>query len=183
MRRLFPLVLVALTAVACSTDKSPETTPEPISGPPSATAAAASPAGTAAETGAPAGTGTATAGGTKGGDAALAGNTQAICDQAAKVTAQFGKTFADDVKLLIEAAAADNAAERTKEAELKTARDVQSYSFALKDLGELVADPKVKTALTSMSEEVTALKGDVRKLDAERLGGFSDDIDKACGRQ
>ena len=116
-----------------------------------------------------------------GGDAALAKDTEAICDQAAKVTTQFGATFAQDLKQLIDSSAAENK-QRRSEVEQKTKRDVQSFSFALGDLSRLAGDAEVKKALAAMSKDVTALNGDVSKIDADKLGELGDELDKACGR-
>nr|BFE75905.1 hypothetical protein GCM10020092_092060 [Actinoplanes digitatis] len=66
-------------------------------------------------------------------------------------------------------------------AKQKTARDVENYSFALKDMSKLAADPKLKAALADMGSQVTALKGDVRKVDSEQLTKLQKTLDKACG--
>ena len=167
MRRLLPLLplLFSLLIAACSS--SPDaaaTTATPGTIPPPATAAAPS--------GAPADPAKAA-----GGDAALSKDTKAICTQADKVTAQFGATFTRDLKVLTGASGAVKT-----EVEQKTKRDVQNFSFALKDLSTLAGDAGLKKALGEMSTEVKALNGDVRKLDADKLGELSGTLDKACGR-
>ncbi|MEV7625412.1 hypothetical protein [Actinoplanes sp. NPDC089786] len=164
MRRLLLLLplLFSLPIAACSS--SPDaaaTTATPGAIPPPATAAAPS--------GAPAKA--------AGGDAALSKDTKAICTQADKVTAQFGATFTRDLKVLTGATDAVKA-----EVEQKTKRDVQNFSFVLKDLSTLAGDAGLKKALGEMSTEVKALNGDVRKLDADKLGELSGTLDKACGR-
>jgi hypothetical protein len=113
-------------------------------------------------------------------DAALAGNTKAICDQAARTSAGFGRTFVADLKLQIDAAA--DGAKAKADVDKKIARDVQSYSFALGEMAKLTDDKALKTALTDMSKEVKALKGDVTKLDAEKMSDLTATLDKACGK-
>jgi hypothetical protein len=165
MRRLFPLLLI-LPMAACSSAGGED--PAPVApAPTSAAASAAAPS--------PGRSGAA------GGDAALSKDTKAICAQAERLTTQFGATFAQDLKQLIDSTTAENKAMRA-EVEQKTQRDVQSFSFALGDLSRLASDADVKKALAGMSKEVTALNGDVKKLDADRLGELGDKLDKACGR-
>ena len=182
MRR--PLAAAALLAAAllagCSTDTSG--TGSPATGP---SAAAPAPGGSAAPgasagaaSGAPAAGASAAAGAR--GDAALAGNTQAICTQAARTGIDFAATFAENVKLQIEAAAAGEPG-AVQQAEQKATRDVQNYSYALKDMSELAADPALKKALADMGERVTALKGDVSKIDEKDLAGLRARLDEACG--
>lgn len=114
------------------------------------------------------------------GDAALAGNTKAICDQAARTSTQFGETFIADLKLQIEAAG--KGTEAKAQAQQKVDRDVQNYSYALTDMAKLTTDPALKKALTDMSTEVKALKGDVTKLNAEKMSELTATLDKACGK-
>ena len=115
------------------------------------------------------------------GDAALAGNTAAICTQAAKTGGQFTAAFTYDRKVLSDA-------ESTKDKDLagkarqKTTRDVENYAYALTDMSKLVADPTVKKALATMGKQVTALKGDVSKLDDGKLRELGAILDKACGK-
>jgi hypothetical protein len=66
-------------------------------------------------------------------------------------------------------------------AKQKTTRDMENYSFALKDMAKLASDPALKAALSDMGAQVTALKGDVRKIDADRLTKLGETLDKACG--
>jgi hypothetical protein len=113
-------------------------------------------------------------------DAALSGNTQAICRQAAKTGGDAAKNFAQDLKLLIDAESSQDK-DLVIKAKQKTARDVENYSFALKDMSKLAADAKLKAALADMGAQVTALKGDVRKADAARLDKLRATLDKACG--
>jgi hypothetical protein len=117
---------------------------------------------------------------TASGDAALAGDTAAICAQALKTGGDFAKTFAQDIELQINAAAANDPA-AVQQAEQKTARDVRNYAFALRDLSELVDDAEVKKALAEMGEQVDALAGNVRELDVAKLTGLRTTLDKACG--
>ena len=116
-----------------------------------------------------------------GGDAALSGNSKAICRQAAKTGGDAGKNFAQDLKLLIDAESAQDA-DLVAKAKAKTSRDVENYSFALTDMSKLAAEPTLKAALADMGKQVTALKGDVRKLDADRLAKLQETLDKACGQ-
>jgi hypothetical protein len=175
MRRLLCATAVSgalvLLGAGCSADKPVEST---TAAPTPATSAAAS---AAAGAGATAAAGTAEPG---AGDAALSGNTQAICRQAAKTGADAGKNFAQDVKLLIEAESSQNK-DLVVKAKEKTTRDVENYSFALQDMAKLASDGKLKAALTDMGKRVAALDGDVRKIDAARLAGLRATLDKACG--
>ncbi len=117
--------------------------------------------------------------GPSAGDAALAGNTGAICDQAAKTGGEFAATFAQDLKLLIDAESAQDKAQAAK-VKAKTSRDVDNYAFALADMSKLAADPALKRALADMSQQVSVLKGDVRKLDAKKLAALRTTLDSAC---
>lgn len=116
-----------------------------------------------------------------GGDAALSGNSAAICEQAAKTSADAARNFALDLKLLIDAESAQDAGQVAK-AKAKTVRDVQNYSYALNDMAKLASEPGLKQALAEMGRQVTALKGDVRKVDAEQLARLQDTLDRACGK-
>jgi hypothetical protein len=171
MRRLMAAAAVtaALLVAGCSTDKT-------------ATADAAATAPTPAA-GSSAGATTGASAGAKGaaaGDAALSGNTKAICDQAAKTGGNAGATFAQDLKLLIDAESSKDKAAVTG-AQQKTTRDVENYAYALQDMSKLTSDPALKKALASMSASVAKFKGDVRKIDAEELGRLQGTLDKACG--
>ena len=113
-------------------------------------------------------------------DAALAGNTEAICAQAARASSNFGTVYIADLKLQIEAAGKGAAARQ--QAQQKTTRDVQNFSFALGDMAGLTTDPELKKALTRMSTQVKALKGDVNKIPAEKMSQLTATLDKACGK-
>jgi hypothetical protein len=166
MRRLFPLLLILSTAACTSAG---EAGPTPAAPPP--TSAPAVSGAASAPAAAPG----------KSGDQALSKDTKAICAQADRLTTQFGATFIQDLKQLIDSSSAKDQ-QRQAEVEQKTQRDVQNFSFALRDLSALAADGDVKKALAGMSKDVTALNGDVRKLDADKLGQLSGKLDKACGR-
>src|SRR6266496_3780311 len=62
-------------------------------------------------------------------DAALSGNTKAICDQVARTGTAFGTTYLADLKL--QADAASQGSQAKAEARQKLARDVSNYSYAL----------------------------------------------------
>lgn len=113
-------------------------------------------------------------------DAALSGNTKAICAQAARATASFGETYIADLKLKIDAAAEGEGA--TRQAAEKISRDVRNYSFALADMAGLTTDPELKRALTDMSVQVKAFQGDINKINAEKMSELTGRLDKACGR-
>ena len=113
-------------------------------------------------------------------DAALSGNTKAICEQAARTSTSFGKTFVADLKMQIDAAA--KGGEAKTEVTRKITRDVQSYSYALGEMAKLTDDKTLKSTLTGMSKEVTALKGDITKIDAEKMSELTATLDKACGK-
>ncbi|MEU4245297.1 hypothetical protein [Actinoplanes sp. NPDC026619] len=114
------------------------------------------------------------------GDKALTGNTKAICDQAGRASTSFGQTFIADLKLQIDAAAKDAAAK--SEAQQKIDRDVENYSVALSQMAGLADDKALKSALTQMSKQVKALKGDVTKLNADKMSELTTTLDKACGK-
>ncbi|MFI5491668.1 hypothetical protein [Actinoplanes sp. NPDC051859] len=171
MRRL--LCATALSGAvlllgACSADKSDD---QPAAAPASQ-AASAAPGGSA--TPAPAGSAGA------GGDVALKGNSKAICDQAARTGSEAAKKFAEDLKLLIDAETSQDKAAVTK-AQQKTNRDVQNYAAALNDMAKLASESDLKQALSAMGKEVSALEGDVRKLDPDKFAGLQETLAKACG--
>jgi hypothetical protein len=113
-------------------------------------------------------------------DTALSEDTEAICAQASRTSNEFGKTFAEDYQLLIKAAAESK--EAKAKAQEKVSRDLENFSFALLDMSKLAADPTVKKALSAMGAQVTALKGDVSKVDEKKLADLHGVLDKACGR-
>ncbi|WP_250035916.1 hypothetical protein [Paractinoplanes maris] len=113
-------------------------------------------------------------------DAALTGNTKEICAQAERASTSFGEIFIADLKLQIDAAG--KGAQAKRQAAEKVSRDVQNYSFALADMAGLTTDPGLKKALTEMSSQVKALKGDITKINADKMSALSARLDKACGR-
>lgn len=113
-------------------------------------------------------------------DAALSGNTKAICAQAARTSTTFGQAFIADLRLQIDAAS--KGAEAKTQAEQKITRDVQNYSYALADMAKLTTDPALKTALTQMSKQVTALKGDLTKINSDKMSALTATLDGACGK-
>jgi hypothetical protein len=171
MRRLLAaaalLIPAAVLVAGCSADKTPD-----AAGTPSA-AVPRIPVPGAATTARPGDSGRQAAA-----DAALSGNTAAICSQAAKTGSQFAATFAEDRKLLAKAGSAADKNQAAK-ARAKAARDVDNYSFALLDMSKLSADPVLKQALADMGRQVSAAKGEVHKVDGKKLGAT---LDKACGK-
>jgi hypothetical protein len=115
------------------------------------------------------------------GEAALAGNTIAICDQATKISGTAAATFATDLKVIVEASSAGDKA-RLAKAKEKARRNVENWSFALGDMSKLVADPGVKKALADMSRSVGKLRGDLTGIDPAKLDGLRTKLDKACGK-
>jgi hypothetical protein len=113
-------------------------------------------------------------------DAALSSDTKAICAQAARTSTSFGTTFAADYQLLIDAGSKNAAAKA--QAREKAARDVDSFSFALLDMSKLASDPALKKALGTMGAQVTALKGDLSKIDDAKLADLHATLDQACGK-
>ncbi|GAA0431019.1 hypothetical protein Aca07nite_17590 [Actinoplanes capillaceus] len=113
-------------------------------------------------------------------DTALAEDTEAICAQASRTSTSFGTTFAEDYQLLIKAAA--EGAEAKARAQEKVTRDVENFSFALLDMSKLASDAELKKALAAMGAQITALKGDVAKIDDKKLAALHATLDKACGR-
>ncbi|GIF00243.1 hypothetical protein [Paractinoplanes rishiriensis] len=167
------LALPVLALAGCSGDGAGGTTttgPAPVTNP-----SVGAPAGGSAVAPPPVDPSVAAAG-----DKALSGNTKAICDQAARTSATFGETFIADLKLQIDAASQGPAAKA--QAQQKIDRDVSSYSSALSGMAELAGDRALKTALTQMSKQVQALKGDVTKLNADKMSELTATLDKACGK-
>lgn len=197
MRRLWVIAgsALLLAGAGCSADPADPDSAAPPRAPASAPAdsvpTGASPGG--GTTGVPPAGGSkpgaAAGGASAGGDArakaveeaARAGNTIGICDQAAKVSGTAAATFAADLKLLIEASSANDKA-RIARAEEKARRDVENWSFALGDMSKLVADPDVKKALADMSRSVAKLKGNLAKVDPAALDGLRRKLDRACGK-
>jgi hypothetical protein len=172
MRRLVPLLVLPLLAVAgCSGDGDSTTTAggatPAISVVPRSGGAAVAPSPVDPSVAASA-------------DKALSGNTGAICDQAARTSTSFGQTFIADLQMQIDAASKGAAAKA--QAQEKINRDVSSYSSALSGMAELASDKALKSALTTMSKQVNALKGDVAKLDPDKMSAISGTLDKACGK-
>ncbi|MEV4349367.1 hypothetical protein AB0J83_33330 [Actinoplanes sp. NPDC049596] len=112
-------------------------------------------------------------------DAALSSDTEAICAQAGRVSSAFGQTFIADIKL--QAEAAGQGAEAKQRADQKVERDMMSHSYALADMAKLTADPALKKALTGMSKQVATFKGDLTKIDGDKLAELTGTLDKACG--
>ena len=172
MRRLLVLTSAILLAAGCSTDTS---------GTESTAAPAPAPGGSSAPAASAPGAGDAQNGGAKGGDAALKGNTAAICNQAAKTSGDFAATFAQNLKLQIDAASAKDPAAAQK-VEQKSVRDVQNYSYALTDMSKLAADKAVAKALGDMGKQVGAFKADISAIDEKKLADLRTTLDKACGK-
>jgi DNA topoisomerase IB len=168
MRRLVAAVAVtsALLVAGCSSDKTATT-----AGTPAVSAGAAASGATTARP---------DAGAAAAADAALAGNTKAICTQARTTGRNAAVNFTQDQKLLADAGKAKDKA-AVAAAREKATRDVQNYAYALQDMSKLVADPAAKKALATMSASVTALKGDVTKLGPETQGRLAGTLAKACG--
>jgi len=172
MRRLLCTTAVTgalLLGAGCSSDEPAGTTAAPA---PVASAAAVPSGGAGATASAPAAA--------TSGDAALSGNSEAICQQATKTRGDAAKNFAQDVKLLIDAQSAQDA-DLVAKAKAKSARDVENFSYALTDMSKLASEPALKAALADMGRQVKVLKGDVRKIDAARLDKLQETLDKACG--
>ncbi len=113
-------------------------------------------------------------------DAALSGNTKAICEQAARTGTAFGKTFLADLQL--QADAAGKGAQGGADAKQKIEQDVSNYSYALADMAKLAHNAALKAALKRMSQQVIVLKGDVTKINASKVSAVSATLDKACGK-
>jgi len=173
MRRLLCATAVSgallLFGAGCSSDDQAGTTAAPT---PLASGAAAPAAGGAAS---------ASAAVPGPGDVALAGNSAAICQQAAKTGAGAAENFAADLKLRIDAESAQDA-DQVAKAKAKTTRDVENYAYALTDMSKLASEPALKAALADMGKQVTTLKGDVLKMDAAVFAKLRETLDKACGK-
>jgi hypothetical protein len=169
VRRFAPLLLVPLLVAGCSDADGGD-----------ATAAGATPdasSGASVVTAAPAPVDPSVA---ASADKALSCNTKAICDQAARTTTGFGQTFIADLQMQINAAGQGAAAKA--QAQEKIDRDVSSFSSALAGMAKLADDKALKSALTQMSKQVQAFKGDVTKINAEKMSSITATLDKACGR-
>ena len=170
MRRLWATAAsgaVLLLSAGCSTEPAaPAAAPAPTPSLATPAASASSAAGSTSP---------------EKGDAALAGNSEAICTQANRVSSQAAATFAEDLKVLVEASTAKDSA-RLQKAKAKTDRDVQSWAYALKDMSGLASEANLKKALADMSTQVTAFKGDVQKIDEAKLAKLHETLDKACGK-
>ncbi len=82
------------------------------------------------------------------------------------------------MKLLKDAKSAD--ADAAAQVDQKTTRDVQNYAAALADMAKLTTDAKLKKTLAGMGKQISALDGDVRKLNPDKLAGLQEDLSKAC---
>jgi hypothetical protein len=167
VRRFAPLLILPLLAAGCSAgdgDATATAGPTPNTG-----GAAAAPASASADPSVAAAA-----------DKALSGNTKAICAQAARTTTSFGETFIADLQLQINAASQGAAAKA--QAQEKIDRDVSSFSSALAGMAKLADNKALKAALGQMSKQVKAFKGDVSKINAERMSALTATLDKACGR-
>ncbi|RSM51088.1 hypothetical protein DMB66_42680 [Actinoplanes sp. ATCC 53533] len=175
MRRLLCATAVSgallLLGAGCSSDDQAGTTAAPA---PLASGASAPAVGGATTSSAP-------AAGPGPGDVALAGNSDAICQQAAKTGADAAGTFAEDLKLRIDAESAQDA-DQVAKAKAKTTRDVENYAYALTDMSKLASEPALKAALADMGKQVATLRGDVLKMDAALLTKLRGTLDKACGK-
>ncbi|HEX5201852.1 MAG TPA: hypothetical protein VFW27_18135 [Actinoplanes sp.] len=167
MRRFAPLLLLPLLMAGCS-DAGGDAT---------ATATGATPGAGGASVVAPAPVDPSVA---ASADKALSSNTKAICAQAERTTTSFGQTFIADLQMQIDAAGQGAAAKA--QAQQKIDRDVSSFSSALSGMAKLADDQVLKTALTRMSKQVEALKGDLTKINAEKMAAITSTLDKACGR-
>ena len=162
MRRFAPLLILSLLAAGCSATDG------------DATAAARPTPNTA---GAPASVDPSVA---AAGDKALSGNTKAICAQAERTTTSFGQAFIADLQMQIDAASKGGTAKAL--AQQKIDRDVSNFSSALAGMAKLADNKALKSALTQMSKQVKAFKGDLSKINAEKMASLSTTLDKACGR-
>ena len=114
-------------------------------------------------------------------DAALSGNTKAICAQATRTGTAFGKTFMTHLQAQIDAAGKN--AQAGAEAKQKVEQDVSNYSSALADMAKLASNAALKAALKRMSQQVIVLKGDVTKINPSKVSAVSATLDKACGKR
>jgi len=165
VRRFAPLLILPLLAAGCSAgagDATANAGPTPNTAGSAAGPAAVDPSVAAAA------------------DKALSGNTKAICAQAARTSTSFGQTFIADLQLQI-GAASEGAATKAQ-AQEKIDRDVSSFSSALSGMAHLADDKALKAALTQMSKQVKAFKGDVSKINADKMSALTATLDKACGR-
>jgi hypothetical protein len=171
MRRLWATAAsgaVLLLSAGCSTD--PPVTGSPTPAPPASVAVGVPGASAGASAGVP-----------DPGDVALAGNTAAICEQATKVTAQAVRQYTQNKKNLTDAATAKDA-DLVAKAKAQAERDVQNWSFALKDLSGLVADTTVKKALAEVSTQITKFDADIQKISSKSFASVQAKVAKACGK-
>jgi hypothetical protein len=164
VRRFAPLLILLLLAAGCSASGD-------------ATAGAGPTPNTAGSAAAPTPVDPSVA---AAADKALSGNTKAICQQAQRTTTNFGQTFIADLQLQIDAASKGSAAKASAQEQID--RDVSSFSSALAGMGQLADNKALKSALTQMSKQVKAFKGDVAKINADKMSALTATLDKACGR-
>jgi hypothetical protein len=172
MRRLLAAAAcgaVLLLGAGCTADSSPE---------PAVTTAAPVPSaggGPAGASGAPGASGAANPG-----DVALATNLSAICNQATKVSGSSIANFASNAEDLKKAAAGSDKNELAKAA-ARSQGPVQNWSFAMKNLGQLVADAGLKDAFGKAGDELEKLGAtDPTKIDQAKLTEVQGNIAKAC---
>ena len=164
MRRFAPLLILPLLAAGCSASDRGATFAGPT---PNTAGSAAAPAPVDPSVAAAA-------------DKALSGNTKAICAQAARTTTSFGQAFIADLQMQIDGASKGGEAKAA--AQQKIDQDVSSFSSALSGMAELADNKALKSALTQMSKQVKAFKGDLSKINAEKMAALNATLDKACGR-
>jgi hypothetical protein len=167
VRRFAPLLILPLLAAGCSASNGD--TPAAAGPTPNTAGSAAAPSPASVDPSVAAAA-----------DKALSGNTKAICAQAARTSTSFGKAFIADLQLQIDASSKDGQAKAL--AQQKIEQDVSNFSSALSGMAKLADNKALKAALTQMSKQVKAFKGDLSKINAGKMAALTDTLDKACGR-
>ncbi|WP_030491739.1 hypothetical protein [Micromonospora chokoriensis] len=164
MRRLFAvtaLVTVLSSVAGCSTDR-------PIGG---ATEGSGSAGGGAS----PGPTGLLTSGGVAG------GNTTQVCRAAQEASATAVRTYVAELGQMIAAVGAGDS--RPAEAARGRAEvALIDWRTALREQSERTADPQLKTLLTDIGTEVSALGADVESIDETELDRLQQRLDQLCAR-
>ena len=174
MRRLLVAAAsgaVLLLGAGCSTDKAAET--DAVPAPTGAVAPTVAPSGAA-----PAPSTTDASGKpVNAGDAALASNTDAICNQATKVSGSAAAAFAREAGTLADSKGKPDA-QRVEE---RVQRGLEGWAYALRDLGNLTDDGALKKALGTQGDKVQKLsEGDLHKVKESQLTAIGNDVEKAC---
>lgn len=164
MRRLLAvtvLVAVLAGAIGCSTD-------QPTERPPGVAASAAG--GTAS-----ASTGTPASGGAAGGNAVQ------VCAAAQQASTTAVRTYVAELGQMVAAVGAgDSRAAEAARGRAEAA--LTGWRAALREQSDRALEPQLKTLLTDIGTEVSALGADVESIDETELDRLQQRLDQLCAR-